>query len=190
VAGAIALSTCICFVFAICLMPGVCIGIVGYKRYDPENFGISAAAAAGSNASSPSKQPKKGGSKQVHDPYAAGLAERPRHDAMGNTVDPYAGSGGGTIAMPPDEEVLQMNPALAAHAMSQSGGHRSSLMMALASSPEADPSHVQLELQPVSTPLSPQQPFSPSAPPAEHDAVSPSGIVSPSDGSRVYEYHN
>src|SRR6185312_414019 len=40
VAGAIALSTCICFLFAICLIPGVCIGIVGYKRFDPHYFGV------------------------------------------------------------------------------------------------------------------------------------------------------
>jgi hypothetical protein len=105
VAGAIALSTCICFIFAICLMPGVCIGIIGYKRFDPASFGVK--VSDNNKPNSPSKSIK---SQQLqYDPYAAGLAERPRYGlASPSAIDPYASP---SIAMPSEVE-MQPNPAL------------------------------------------------------------------------------
>lgn len=87
ISGALALSTCICVLFALCTTPGVCIGIMGFKRFDPKYFTTDPEAEYGSGRSG--KGGSGGGGKihqrqgSVADPYAAGLAERPMATSSG-----------------------------------------------------------------------------------------------------------
>lgn len=68
VSGAIALSTCLCFLFAVCMLPGVCVGVTGYKRFDPDNFGVDHLA-------------EKNKYSGKDDPFSQGLAEQPAQRA-------------------------------------------------------------------------------------------------------------
>jgi len=133
VSGAIALSTCICFLFGACMIPGVCVGITGYKRFDPTNLAVT--------------------EEKPVDPYAAGLAERAVHRPSGG--DDYAsgngGGGAGGLASP--SQPLDVNGI----ELQERPVRRATFQMALASAPQrgADP-------EVVSPSASTGAPFSPS----------------------------
>lgn len=111
VAGAISLSTCICFLFAICVLPGVCIGIIGYKRFDPLNISETPISAVGAAPSPRSKTYHGDGGTVI--PAVPSTPAQP-HPATTVNVD--------------DVELTPFP-------------HRQSLEMALSSAPQAAPDH-------------------------------------------------
>ena len=119
------------------MIPGVCVGITGYKRFDPTNLAVTG--------------------EKVADPYAAGLAERAVHRPSGG--DGYAGNGGGGgggggaggLASP--SQPLDVNGI----ELQERPVRRATFQMALASAPQRpDPEVV------VSPSASNGAPFSPS----------------------------
>ena len=180
-AGAIALSTCICFLFSICIIPGVCIGICGYKRFDPANFGPQMDEPQRSkSASSAASSPKK--PQHPSDPYAAGLAERPtvgqhrqQSPNRGSIVDPYGSAS--PIAVPSMGDDSNSSST----GLVNRSGRTTSLAMALDATP-----------QPYQPSASPYPPSS-SEPIAHHQIqveMQPTGMGSATSGqeSRVYAY--